>query len=138
MSIQQQSNIDDSFNPLLEEIKSSEYSVDKSDSLNPDVALLSVKRRSNSDPRYNKFDITAGVPDVTHAHFATGLVPILGDEVAHGMQRHYHGPRKTTLEQAHGSKLLAVFLLCTISLGVGVFVLPGVFLFYSLVLVLEL
>ena len=127
MSVQQQAITDDSLSPLLEEVKSPAYSGDRSDGSNPTVALLSVKRRSNSDPRYNKFDAPANLSNETHTLFATRWVPISGDVVAHGMRRSYHGPRRTTL-QAHGSKLSAIFLLCSVSLGVGVFVLPGVLL----------
>ncbi len=121
-----------SFNPLLGGVNNSNYSLDKSNnsSENDNVALLSVKHRSNSDPTHKtKFDSNAALPNLQNTRFATGLVSVLGDEAAHGMQRRYDkGSHKSTLQQAHGSRILGIFLLCSVSLGVGVFVLPGILL----------
>eukprot|EP01083_Nonionella_stella_P241229 842533_1 len=119
---------DTSFNPLLGGVNNSNSADKSNNSLDSNnVALLSVKHRSNSDPTHKaKFDSNSALPNLQQIHFATGLIPVLGDEVAHGMQRQYDKTsHKTTLQQAHGSKILGIFLLCRVSLGVGVFVLPG-------------
>eukprot|EP01083_Nonionella_stella_P105401 303153_1 len=86
-----------------------------------------------SDPRHDlAFDSTAALPNLAHTHFVAGmrgLVSVLGDDAAHGMARSRRGTASTVLGGSHThSQMLPVFLLCSISLGVGVFVLPGIFL----------
>eukprot|EP01083_Nonionella_stella_P303241 1048905_1 len=110
---QQQSDL---ANPLL-----SSGSINSPDNRN---IGLSPKNRCHSDPLHYS---NAALQNLPHTHFATGLAPVLGDDVAHGMAR--RGTTSVVLGAPHThSQILGVFLLCSMSLGIGVFVLPGIFL----------
>ena len=117
-------NDNTSFNSLLGAVNDSkvciEVEVKDCEEYADIVPSSQARNRRYSDPTHNKSDLC--LYRKQH-HFATGLVPVFGDEIAHGMSRKHKLKQE---DKKKGSQIYGIFLLCSVSLGVGVFVLPSV------------